>query len=143
MHHHWIMKYLHLYAEAFDLYKFIRFHTKVVDLKMASDFVESGKWEIFFRDNNSEKPEEVRKQVFDAVMLCVGHHSEPSWPSFPGMDKFSGVKMHSHAYKDFKPFENKNVLVVGMYEIESSFIPPLSLALKPFQVSALSCFFLI
>ena len=115
MHHYWMMKYFHLYAEEFDLYKCIRYRTKVVDLKKAPDFEESGKWEILFQDINSKNPDEVKKEVYDAVMVCVGHHSEPSWPSFPGMDEFSGLKIHSHAYKDFKPFENKKVLVVGRY----------------------------
>jgi len=114
MHHDWIMKYLHLYAKSFDLYKHIRYRTKVVDLGKVTDFEESGKWEIFFQDLNSKDPKEVKKEVYDAVMVCVGHHSEPSWPSFSGMDEFTRLKMHSHAYKDFKPFENKNVLVVGI-----------------------------
>lgn len=105
MHHDWIMKYLHLYAKSFDLYEYIRYRTKVIDLKKASDYEESGKWEIFFQELSSVDPEEVKKEVYDAVMLCVDHHSEPSWPSFPGMDEFSELKMHSHAYK--------NVLVVG------------------------------
>ena len=113
MHRNWVMKYLHLYAQSFDLNKFIRYRTKVVDLEQATDFEESGKWEVIFQELSSENPEEVKKEVYDAVMLCVGHHSEPSWPSFPGMDEFSGIKIHSHAYKDFKPFENKSVLVVG------------------------------
>lgn len=114
MHHQLIMKYLHLYAKEFDLYKCTRFRTKVVDLKKAPDFEESGKWEILFQELDGKNPDAVNKEVYDAVMLCVGHHSEPSWPSFPGMDEFSGLKIHSHSYKDFKPFENKKVLVVGI-----------------------------
>ena len=123
MHHQLIMKYLHLYAKEFDLYKCIRFRIKVVDLKKAPDFEESGKWEILFQELDSKNPDAVNKEVYDAVMLCVGHHSEPSWPSFPGMDEFSGLKIHSHSYKDFKPFENKKVLVVGRYFALDIFFP--------------------
>jgi len=116
MHHEKIMQYFHLYAEAFDLYKFIRFRTKVVDLRKAPNFDETGKWEILFQELNSGNPKAVKTEVYDAVMLCVGHHAEPSWPnpSFPGQDEFEGIKIHSHSYKDFKPFENKKVLVVGI-----------------------------
>lgn len=114
MHHQLIMKYLHLYAKEFELYRNIRFRTKVVDLKKAPDFDESGKWEILFQELDGKNPDAVKKEVYDAVMLCVGHHSDPSWPTFPGMDGFSGRKIHSHAYKDFKPFENTKVLVVGI-----------------------------
>ena len=113
MHHQWIMKYFHIYAAAFDLYKHIRYRTKVVDLRKAADFEQTGKWEVLFQDLNSKDPEVVKREVYDAVMICAGHHSEPSWPIFPGMEQFSGIKMHSHSYKDFRPFENKNVLVVG------------------------------
>lgn len=123
MHHQLIMKYLHLYAKEFDLYKCIRFRIKVVDLKKAPDFEESGKWEILFQELDGKNPDAVNKEVYDAVMLCVGHHSEPSWPSFPGMDEFSGLKIHSHSYKDFKPFENKKVLVVGRYFSLDIFFP--------------------
>lgn len=119
MHHEKIMQYFHLYAEAFDLYKFIRFRTKVVDLRKTSDFDETGKWEILFQELSSADPDAVKTEVYDAVMLCVGHHSEPSWPtpSFPGQDEFERIKIHSHSYKDFKPFENKNVLVLGAYKL--------------------------
>ena len=123
MHHQLIMKYLHLYAKEFDLYKCIRFRIKVVDLKKAPDFEEGGKWEILFQELDGKNPDAVNKEVYDAVMLCVGHHSEPSWPSFPGMDEFSGLKIHSHSYKDFKPFENKKVLVVGRYFALDIFFP--------------------
>lgn len=116
MRHDTIVQYFHLYAEAFDLYKHIRFRTKVVDLRKTFDFEESGKWEIVFQELNGKNPGEDKVEVYDAVMLCVGHHSEPSWPNpkFPGQDEFAGIKIHSHSYKDFKPFENKKVLVLGI-----------------------------
>ena len=115
MRHDKIIQYFHLYAEAFDLYKHIRFRTKVVDLRKTFDFEASGKWEIVFQELNGKNPGEDKVEVYDAVMLCVGHHSEPSWPNpkFPGQDEFAGIKIHSHSYKDFKPFENKKVLVLG------------------------------
>ncbi|XP_015779552.1 PREDICTED: dimethylaniline monooxygenase [N-oxide-forming] 5-like [Acropora digitifera] len=116
MHHRKIMEYFHLYAKEFDLYKFIRFRTKVVEIRKTPDFDETGKWEILFRELDGADSKEVKVEIYDAVMLCVGHHSEPSWPSpsFPGQDRFEGLKMHSHSYKDFKPFEKKKVLIVGI-----------------------------
>ncbi|CAH3021974.1 unnamed protein product [Porites evermanni] len=119
MRHDKIIQYFHLYADAFDLYKHIRFRTKVVDLRKTFDFEESGKWEIVFQELNGKSGKdsgEDKVEVYDAVMLCVGHHSEPSWPNpkFRGQDEFAGIKIHSHSYKDFKPFENKKVLVLGI-----------------------------
>ena len=115
MHHTRIMQYFHMYAKQFDLYKYIRYSHKVLDLKQASDFNETGNWEVYYRDVKSAEPERIMKEVYGAVMVCIGHHASPSWPSFPGMDKFQGTKMHSHTYKDFKSFENKKVLVVGKW----------------------------
>ena len=51
---------------------------------------------------------------FDAVMVCSGHHWAPRWPTFPGMDRFKGVQMHSHSYKDPAPVAGKRVVVVGV-----------------------------
>ena len=34
MHHGKVIEYLHLYAKAFDMYKFIRFRTKVVEIRL-------------------------------------------------------------------------------------------------------------
>ena len=30
----------------------------------------------------------VEDQVFDAVLVCTGHHAMPHRPTFPGLDKY-------------------------------------------------------
>ena len=115
MHHKRIMEYFHMYAKHFDLYKYVRLQHKVVELKQAADFEETGAWEIAYQDLQGGQPDLVKKEVFGAVMLCIGHHSAPTWPSFPGMEKFQGKQMHSHSYKDFREFEDKTVLIVGEF----------------------------
>ncbi|GAB6033689.1 flavin-dependent monooxygenase [Chamberlinius hualienensis] len=47
-------------------------------------------------------------------MVCSGHHSHPNIPIFDGLSDFKGPVVHTHAYKDQKPFENKRVLVIGI-----------------------------
>ena len=44
MHHSQIMEYFHLYAQHFNLHKYIRYHTKVVHLKQTSDYQQTGRW---------------------------------------------------------------------------------------------------
>jgi len=71
--------------------------------------------------------------IFDAIMICNGytlflntnlmqhfcllytysHHSEPDIPELPVKDNFWGEIMHSHAYREAKPFKGQRVLVVG------------------------------
>jgi cation diffusion facilitator CzcD-associated flavoprotein CzcO len=49
-------------------------------------------------------------------MICTGHHHTESWPSptFPGQDHFKGKLLHSRAFHTAKPFEDQNVVVVGI-----------------------------
>lgn len=56
----------------------------------------------------------VETTVFKRVMVCSGHHWKERLASFPGQSKFLGRQMHSHAYKDYHPFADQRVLVVGI-----------------------------
>jgi hypothetical protein len=33
-------------------------------------------------------------QVFDALVVCNGHYSEPNLPEVPGADQWPGLQMH-------------------------------------------------
>ena len=52
-------------------------------------------------------------QRFDYVIVATGHFSVPNIPSFPGIDKFPGRVLHSHAFRNASHFKDKNLLVVG------------------------------
>ena len=39
-----------------------------------------------------------KRDVFDYVMVCTGHHWKPQMPEFPGLDNFKGQKIHSSQY---------------------------------------------
>src|SRR5205807_318253 len=52
---------------------------------------------------------------FDALLICNGHHWDPSYPDFPG--EFDGPTLHSHHYIDpTDPLDltGRRVLVVGI-----------------------------
>lgn len=56
--------------------------TTVVSVRQRPDFLVSGQWEV-----ETEKREGQREtQVFDAVMVCTGHFTQPHLPlnDFPG-----------------------------------------------------------
>ena len=57
------------------------FKTLVTSIKKCPDFLITGQWEIV-----SEKDEKQESTIFDAVMICSGHHVYPNLPtdSFPG-----------------------------------------------------------
>lgn len=82
-----------------------RFHHTVLTVRRASDYAQTGKWSVKWRDAEGVETEED----FDCVLMAQGHHAKPKLAQFPGQDQFQGRIMHSHDYKDTKGFEVKNV----------------------------------
>ena len=97
-HHSEIHGFLRGYADRFGLRDRIRFGTTVEHATR----LDGGGWDI-----DGER--------FDALLVCNGHHWDPSYPSFPG--SFDGPTIHSHHYIDpTEPLslQGKRVLVVGI-----------------------------
>lgn len=111
MQHTYVLKYLHLYAEKFDLAKYIHLKTEVQSVVMANDFETSGRWDVTVKDIPSG---EISTNTYDAVMVCTGQHTYKYSPEFAGADEFSGKILHSHDYRDSRGYEDKNVIVVGV-----------------------------
>ncbi|XP_062858214.1 si:dkey-239i20.4 isoform X1 [Trichomycterus rosablanca] len=112
MHHSKLLQYLRLYAEHFDLLKYIRFQTKVLSVTQRHDFSCSGQWDVVTKNRDGHE----ETLVFDAVLVCSGHFTHPFTPlsAFPGIDTFSGKCYHSWEYKDPHPFVGKKVVVIGI-----------------------------
>ncbi|KAM4641188.1 dimethylaniline monooxygenase [N-oxide-forming] 2-like [Discoglossus pictus] len=104
-------EYCKLYADHFNLRKYINFETVVCSVQRHSDFSSTGKWVVVTETNGQKET-----TIFDAVMVCTGQHEKPFLPlkSFPGIDKFKGQKFHSREYKTPVGFDGKQVLVIGM-----------------------------
>uniref|UniRef100_A0A672TX68 Flavin-containing monooxygenase n=1 Tax=Strigops habroptila TaxID=2489341 RepID=A0A672TX68_STRHB len=105
-----IMEYFRMYAQHFDLLHHIRFRTSVCRVSKRPDFAATGQWEVV---TESEGKQEAA--VFDAVLVCTGHHTEAHLPlnTFPGLEKFEGWYLHSRDYKSPQSFSGKRVVVVG------------------------------
>jgi dimethylaniline monooxygenase (N-oxide forming) len=105
-HHTQIARYFEDYVDHFGIRSKIRFQTGVAHVTRSTPGTGDVGWDVI-----CEKGETSR---FDAIVVANGHHWDPRWPepAFPG--DFAGLIMHSHAYIDAKPFEDRNVLVVGM-----------------------------
>ena len=102
-HHSEIKQFLGEYAERFGLADRIRFNTAVEH----AERLDGGGWRITTSDG--------AEHLFDALLVCNGHHWDPSYPEFPG--NFDGETLHSHHYIDpADPLDlhNKRVLVVGI-----------------------------
>ncbi|XP_066532732.1 flavin-containing monooxygenase 5-like [Hoplias malabaricus] len=112
MHNSLLLQYFRLYAEHFDLLKYIHLKTTVCSVRQRHDFSHSGQWEVVTESSDGCK----ETHVFDAVFVCSGHFTRPVTPlsAFPGVDTFQGKCLHSWDYKDPEAFCGKRVLVVGI-----------------------------
>ncbi|NXA34151.1 FMO5 monooxygenase, partial [Eudromia elegans] len=111
MHNSQIMEYFRMYAQHFQLLPHIRFRTSVCRVAKSPDFARTGQWHV-----ESERDGERHADVFDAVLVCTGHHTDAHLPlhAFPGIDKFQGHYLHSRDYKDPQAFTDKRVIVIGI-----------------------------
>nr|AAQ94601.1 flavin containing monooxygenase 1 [Danio rerio] len=112
MHNSLIMEYFRMYAENFQLKRHIRFQTRVLHVTPRPDFPHSGQWDVETESKDGQR----EKQVFDAVMVCTGHHCHPHLPlkDFPGIDTFKGRFFHSRDYKNPEDWRGKRVVVIGI-----------------------------
>ncbi|KAF9105052.1 Cyclopentanone 1,2-monooxygenase (CPMO) [Mortierella sp. GBA35] len=115
--------YFDKYAEHFNLRDYIRFNTKVVEVKELHD--EKKRWAVRFHPakpanaSSTDEPLEIQEEVFDYVMMCSGHHWKPRYPTFPGMtpnepESYTGEQLHSHFYRQVDAYKDKTVVVVGL-----------------------------
>ncbi|KAM9324727.1 flavin-containing monooxygenase 5-like [Gastrophryne carolinensis] len=127
MHNSKVMDYFRLYAERFQLLPCIRFKTAVCSIQKRPDFPTTGQWDVV---TESEGKQETH--VFDAVLVCSGHHTYANLPlhSFPGIEHFKGQYFHSRDYKNTDPFRNKKIVVVGIGNTAVDLVVELSAVAK-------------
>ncbi|XP_076797606.1 putative dimethylaniline monooxygenase [N-oxide-forming] 6 isoform X2 [Arvicanthis niloticus] len=111
MHHSKLQEYIKSFAQKKDLLRYIQFETLVSSIKKCSSFLTTGQWVVV-----TEKDGKQESVLFDAVMICSGHHVYPNMPtdSFPGLEHFQGKCLHSRDYKGPGAFQGKKVLVIGL-----------------------------
>ncbi|XP_048351758.1 dimethylaniline monooxygenase [N-oxide-forming] 2-like isoform X2 [Sphaerodactylus townsendi] len=112
MHNSKFLEYLRLYAKCFDLLKYIRFKTPVIQVEKSKDYLTTGQWVVVTQNEDRQE-----SSIFDAVMICIGHQIEayiPPLECFPGFEKFKGSYLHSQSYKKPDIFQGKTVVVIGM-----------------------------
>jgi hypothetical protein len=103
-----IARYFDSFVDHFGFRDRIRFRTTVTSVVPADDG-----WEVTVQPRDSSSTE---THHYDAVLVASGHHWDARLPEpgFPGADTFTGLQLHSHDYKDFRGFEDKRVLVLGI-----------------------------
>ncbi|KAL3738002.1 hypothetical protein ACJRO7_019521 [Eucalyptus globulus] len=106
--HEEVLVYLEDLATEFRLEEMLRFEKEIIEVRMVE---KDGKWKVRWRMRNGSgngggggggKEEEV----FDAVVVCNGHYTEPRIAEIPGIDLWPGKQMHSHNYRTPEPFQD-------------------------------------
>ncbi|KAM1361540.1 hypothetical protein EV2_027423 [Malus domestica] len=133
-----ILDYLKSYAEHFDVLKFIRFNSKVVEVRFVGDRETTDfdvkpveyqslspaggqpVWEVAVQTNDSET---IQWYAFEFIVVCIGKYGDtPQIPEFPlnkGPEVFQGQALHTLDYckldKDAASelLKDKEVVVVG------------------------------
>ncbi|CAN1333358.1 Flavin-containing monooxygenase FMO GS-OX-like 3 [Linum perenne] len=113
--HREVMLYLQDYAREFGIEEMVRFEREVVKREVVSVEAadESGRSWIVRSISRKEAAATAAAEVFDAVVVCNGHHSQPRIADFPGFDSWPGKQTHSHNYRTPEPFKNQVVVVIG------------------------------
>uniref|UniRef100_A0A8C5FX23 Flavin-containing monooxygenase n=1 Tax=Gadus morhua TaxID=8049 RepID=A0A8C5FX23_GADMO len=107
LHNAQLLQYYRLYADHFGLRRHIRFQIKVTHARPRPDFSQSGQWDVITVDREGLE----EKHIFDGVLVCSGHYTQPICP----LGEFPGRKsLHFLHYKDADDFRGKRVVVVGI-----------------------------
>lgn len=101
-----VLKYLHSYANLFDLNKYIKFNHMIIRALP----IENDKWEIIVKDLPNNK---YITQIFDAVFVCNGHFFDQYLPKIKGAEEFQGKLLHSHDFRDAESFRGNFFTKIG------------------------------
>ncbi|KAL8093833.1 putative flavin-containing monooxygenase 1 [Apium graveolens] len=131
-----ILDYLYLYANNFDVLKFVKFNSKVVEIRFVGDretpdsggkmgkygrLLSTGNpfWEVAVQTSESD----IQLYEFEFIVVCTGKYGDiPKIPSFPqnkGPEVFKGKVMHSVEYSKLDEeasvdlLKDNKVVVVG------------------------------
>jgi hypothetical protein len=94
-----LYEYFNNYAKQFKVTDYIQFNRSVVSAELDADNI----WNLKLSDGSVE--------LFENLIVCNGHHWNPRLPEYSG--KFEGEFIHSHDFKNNRPFKDKKVLVIG------------------------------
>ncbi len=95
-----VLRYLEMFAHAFDLERHIELSTEVQTVAPRDD----GLWSVQLADG--------RERAYRGVIVATGMFWEPKWPEFPG--ETSVPITHCLDYDRPEPFRGKRVLLVGL-----------------------------
>ncbi|KAH9777343.1 Flavin-containing monooxygenase FMO GS-OX-like 4 [Citrus sinensis] len=101
-----VLRYLEEFVSEFGIDEMVRFESEVVNVGL----MENNKWKVKSKLRNVDGDCD---EIYDAVVVCNGHYTEPRIAEIPGIDVWPGKQMHSHNYRVPEPFRNQVIILVG------------------------------
>ncbi|XP_042950511.1 flavin-containing monooxygenase FMO GS-OX-like 4 isoform X2 [Carya illinoinensis] len=107
--HREVLMYLKDFALEFGIGEMVRFETEVVCVRLVEG--SKSKWKV--KSKKRGKDDVTLEEIFDAVVVCNGHYTEPRIAEIPGMNAWPGKQIHSHNYRVPEPFRDQVVVLIG------------------------------
>ncbi|KAK2979975.1 hypothetical protein RJ640_006783 [Escallonia rubra] len=102
-----VLNFLNDFARDFGLTELIRFNVEVVRVEMVGS--RNDEWAV-----ESRTGELSSEEIFEAVVVCVGHNTVPRVADdVPGIGKWPRKQLHSHNYRVPEPFRDQIVVTIG------------------------------
>ncbi|GFY55597.1 dimethylaniline monooxygenase 5 [Trichonephila inaurata madagascariensis] len=111
MRHNEVYQYFMEYWNKYDCFRHVRVNMDVISIKRTDDYDETGRWIVTVKNLVTY---EISSEVYDGVMVCVGHINRPKMGSFPGQEKFKGKILHTHSLKGVQEFKDQKIIIVGI-----------------------------
>ncbi|CDP15885.1 unnamed protein product [Coffea canephora] len=91
--HEEVLKFLNRFARGFGLNELIQLNAEVIRVEQKDN-----EWMIESKTSDDQLNEE---ELFDAVVVCNGHYTQPKLANSPGIKKWPGKQIHSHTTIEF------------------------------------------
>uniref|UniRef100_A0A7S0RVR3 Flavin-containing monooxygenase n=1 Tax=Pyramimonas obovata TaxID=1411642 RepID=A0A7S0RVR3_9CHLO len=112
--HREVLTYLQAFAKRFDLEPMIRYNTKVlqaVPVPVEGSPFGGPAWKVTTQTAGKENA--LSTEMFDALVVCNGHYTQPRLPKVEVEELYTGHIMHSHNYRTNATFAGQRVVVLG------------------------------
>lgn len=106
--HREVLRYLEDFSRHADLCGLVRFCSEVVSVEMEGE----GRWAVRSRKMGASRHSD-ESELYDGVVVCNGHYTEPRVADIPGIENWPGKQMHSHNYRNPQLFLGQVIVVIG------------------------------
>jgi cation diffusion facilitator CzcD-associated flavoprotein CzcO len=109
-----VHQYMTDFAKSFDIWRRIRFRTKIEEIQQGSD----GQWILnltTFQSVDGKETTQMKKITVDKLVVATGVTGNPNMPTIPGADDFDAPLFHAKEFLQTKELlqSAKKVVVYG------------------------------